>query len=357
MQFIDLDAQYQHLKEKIDARIHKVLEHGQYIMGPEVFELEEKLAEYVGVKHTIACANGTDALTLAMMAIDVKKGDAVFCPTFTFFATAETIAFTNATPVFVDSEETTFNICPTDLEKRIQNVIAEGKLIPKAIIAVDLFGLPANYPEIEVIAKKYDLKLIEDAAQGFGGSSNGRKAGSFGDIATTSFFPAKPLGCYGDGGAIFTNNDEYADLLRSLRIHGKGHDKYDNVRIGVNSRLDTLQAAILLEKLHEFPRELEARNLAAENYREVLPSHLIIPKVPAGYESSWAQYTVRCKDRDSSIQSFRDKGIPTMVYYRKCMHQQSAFANLNYTAGDFPVAERLSREVFSLPIHGYMKKS
>ncbi|WP_318485085.1 DegT/DnrJ/EryC1/StrS family aminotransferase, partial [Photobacterium leiognathi] len=249
MQFIDLAAQYQHLKNKIDARIHKVLDHGHYIMGPEVFELEEKLAEYVGVKHAITCANGTDALTLAMMALDIKEGDAVFCPTFTFFATAETIAFASATPVFVDSDENTFNICPIDLEKRIQHVIAEGKLVPKAIVSVDLFGLPANYPEIEKIAEKYNLKLIEDAAQGFGGSINNKKAGSFGDIATTSFFPAKPLGCYGDGGAIFTNNDEYAELIKSYRVHGKGTDKYDNVRVGVNSRLDTIQAAILLEKL------------------------------------------------------------------------------------------------------------
>ena len=210
MQFIDLAAQYKHLQKKIDKRIKNVLEHGQYIMGPEVRELEERLADYVGVKHAITCANGTDALTLSMMALEVKEGDAVFCPTFTFFATAEVIAYEGATPVFVDSDEATFNICPADLEQRIQAVIAEGKLTPKAIIAVDLFGLPANYPELEKIAKKYDLKLVEDAAQGFGGAINGKRAGGFGDIATTSFFPAKPLGCYGDGGAVFTNNDEYA---------------------------------------------------------------------------------------------------------------------------------------------------
>lgn len=357
MQFIDLAAQYKHLKTKIDARIHKVLDHGHYIMGPEVFELEEKLAEYVGVKHAITCANGTDALTLAMMVLDIKEGDAVFCPTFTFFATAETIAFASATPVFVDSEESTFNICPVDLEKRIQQVISEGKLVPKAIVSVDLFGLPANYVEIEAIAKKYDLKLIEDAAQGFGGSLNGKMAGSFGDIATTSFFPAKPLGCYGDGGAIFTDNDEYAALLRSLRIHGKGLDKYDNVRIGVNSRLDTIQAAVLLEKLSEFPKELIARQKTADKYESELKDRYVTPQVPEGYTSSWAQYTVCCDDRESEMQRYQAQGIPTVVYYSTCMHLQTAFIDLNYKNDDFPVAEKLSKTVFSLPMHGYMQSN
>ncbi|WP_375321590.1 DegT/DnrJ/EryC1/StrS family aminotransferase [Aliivibrio logei] len=354
MQFIDLESQYKHLKEKIDTRIHKVLDHGKYIMGPEVFELEAKLAEYVGVKHCITCANGTDALTLSMMVLDVKAGDAVFCPTFTFFATAETIAFANATPVFVDSDEATFNICPIDLEKQIQKVITDGQLTPKAIIAVDLFGLPANYPEIEKLAKKYNLKLIEDAAQGFGGSINGKMAGSFGDIATTSFFPAKPLGCYGDGGAIFTNNDEYAELLQSLRIHGKGTDKYDNVRIGVNSRLDTIQAAVLIEKLIEFPKELVNRNKTADKYEYELSNQFVTPQVPTGYVSSWAQYTVRCDKRNESMDELNMKGTPTMVYYRTCMHQQSAFSSLKYKSSDFPVAEKLSEQVFSLPMHGYL---
>lgn len=356
MQFIDLQAQYQHLKERINVRIQNVLNHGEYIMGPEVHELEEKLAKYVGVKHCITCANGTDALTLAMMTLDIKAGDAVFCPTFTFFATAETIAFANATPVFVDSEESTFNICPLDLENQILKVFSEGKLNPKAIVSVDLFGLPANYDEIERIARKYDLKLIEDAAQGFGGSLNGKMAGAFGDIATTSFFPAKPLGCYGDGGAIFTNNDEYAEQLRSLRIHGKGLDKYDNVRIGVNSRLDTIQAAILLEKLAEFSIELEARNRVAKFYASTYEGRYIIPNVPIGYASSWAQYTVRVENRDAATTELEEMGIPTMVYYRTCMHQQTAFDYLNYKQGDFPVAEKLSREVFSLPMHGYLGK-
>lgn len=354
MQFIDLEAQYKNLKEQIDARIHKVLDHGEYIMGPEVFELEEKLAKYVDVKHCITCANGTDALTLAMMVLDVKEGDAVFCPTFTFFATAETIAFANATPVFVDSDEATFNICPVDLEKRIQKVIAEDKLKPKAIISVDLFGLPANYPEIERIAKKYNLKLIEDAAQGFGGSINGKRAGSFGDIATTSFFPAKPLGCYGDGGALFTNNDEYAELLKSYRVHGKGKDKYDNVRIGVNSRLDTIQAAILLGKLAEFPQELINRNKAAEKYTAQLSGKLLTPKIPEGYTSSWAQYSVLSDNREKAMREYADKGIPTMIYYQTCMHQQTAFESLNYKSNEFPIAEKLCKMVFSLPMHGYL---
>lgn len=355
MQFIDLAAQYKHLKYKIDARIHAVLDHGKYIMGPEVQELEDKLSEYVGVKHTVSCANGTDALTLALMVLDVKEGDAVFCPTFTFFATAETIAFEGATPVFVDSNEDTFNICPIDLEKRIETVIVEGKLKPKAIIAVDLFGLPADYSALRKIADKYDLKIIEDAAQGFGGEINGKRAGSFGDIATTSFFPAKPLGCYGDGGALFTDNEEYAELLKSYRVHGKGKDKYDNVRIGMNSRLDTIQAAVLLEKLAAFPQELLNRNKAAEKYTSELKDTYKTPIVPEGYVSSWAQYTLVADNRDAEMAKYKEQGIPTMVYYGTCMHQQTAFKELGYQEGDFPVAESLAKTVFSLPMHGYMQ--
>jgi dTDP-4-amino-4,6-dideoxygalactose transaminase len=356
MQFIDLAAQYKHLKSKIDKRIQDVLDHGNYIMGPEVQELEERLAEYVGVKHAITCANGTDALTLAMMVLNIEKGDAVFCPTFTFFATAEVIAYEGATPVFVDSDEATFNICPVDLEKRIQSTIAEGKLIPKAIIAVDLFGLPANYPEIQKIANKYNLKLVEDAAQGFGGSINGKRAGSFGDIATTSFFPAKPLGCYGDGGAVFTNNDKYAELIKSYRVHGKGSDKYDNVRIGMNSRLDTIQAAILLEKLAEFPNELNNRNKVADKYNIILSKQYEIPQVPNGYTSSWAQYTLVSNSRDEEMIKYKAKGIPTMIYYGTCMHQQKVFKMLKYIDSDFPVAVKLAKQVFSLPMHGYLNE-
>lgn len=356
MQFIDLAAQYQHLKEKIDTRIQAVLEHGHYIMGPEVAELEEKLAEYVGVKHAITCANGTDALTLVMMALGIKEGDAVFCPTFTFFATAEVIAYEGATPVFVDSDADTFNICPVDLEKQIQKVNAEGMLRPAAIIAVDLFGLPANYPQLQKIAEKYGLKLVEDAAQGFGGEINGKRAGSFGDLATTSFFPAKPLGCYGDGGAVFTNSDEYADLIKSLRVHGKGRDKYDNIRIGMNSRLDTIQAAVLLEKLAAFPQELINRNKVADRYSRQLPSAYIKPVIPAGYLSSWAQYTVVADDRNAEMEKYKAQGVPTMIYYGTCMHQQTAFKHLGYKDSDFPIATNLAKSVFSLPMHPYLPK-
>jgi len=354
MEFIDLQAQYQHLKTRIDKRIAKVLDHGKYIMGPEVQELEEKLADYVGVKHAISCANGTDALQLCMMTLDIKTGDAVFCPTFTFFASAEVIAFAGATPVFVDSDEQTFNICPVDLEKRIKSVIAEGKLNLKAIIAVDLFGLPANYPELERIAQKYDLKLIEDAAQGFGGEINGRRAGSFGDIATTSFFPAKPLGCYGDGGAIFTNNDEYAELIRSYRVHGQGKDKYDNVRIGINSRLDTIQAAILLEKLEEFPVELSSRNNIASEYTKALEKKYIVPHIPEGYSSSWAQYSLIDDNREFKIRLLSKYGIPSMIYYENSMHEQTVFKNICEPKARFPAADSLSSQVFSLPMSAYI---
>ncbi|MFD1007268.1 DegT/DnrJ/EryC1/StrS family aminotransferase [Oceanisphaera ostreae] len=359
MQFIDLAAQYQHLKSRIDQRIHTVLDHGQYILGPEVQELEAQLASYVGVKHAITCANGTDALTLALMALNIGEGDAVLVPTFTFFASAETVAFANATPVFVDSDPDTFNICPVDLEKRIQTIQQEGKFNLKAIMTVDLFGLPANYAAVQKVADKYGLKIIADAAQGFGGAitdlkGNTQRAGSFGDIATTSFFPAKPLGCYGDGGAIFTNNDEYAELIKSYRVHGKGQDKYDNVRIGVNSRLDTIQAAILLEKLAAFPQELANRNALADHYHSQLGDQLKTPQVPNGYLSSWAQYTLVAENREHYMTKLKEQGVPSMIYYGTCMHQQTAFKDLGYQAGDFPVAEQLAKTVFSLPMHPYM---
>lgn len=357
MQFIDLSSQYIHLKEKIDRRIQKVLDHGNYIMGPEVEEFENQLAQYVGVRHAISCANGTDALQLAMMVLEVKPGDAVFCPTFTFFATAEVIAYAGATPIFVDSDPDTFNICPQDLERRIRSVLEEGKLRPRAVIAVDLFGLPADYVALESLCERYGLKLIEDTAQGFGGEINGKRAGSFGDMATTSFFPAKPLGCYGDGGAIFTNNDEYANLLRSYRVHGKGQDKYDNVRIGVNSRLDTIQAAILLEKLAVFPEELVARNEVATRYAQFLDCTIKTPSVPMGFLSSWAQYTLVAESRDLLMAKLKEQGIPTMIYYGTCMHQQTAFCHLQHKDEEFPVASGLSKRVFSLPMHPYLEQS
>ena len=354
MEFNDLAAQYRHMKKRINQRIQNVLDHGQYIMGPEVHELEEKLASYVGVKHCISCANGTDALTLALMALDIKAGDAVFCPTFTFFATAESVALRGARPVFVDSDAATFNLSAGHLEIQIERTLAEGRFCPKAIVAVDLFGLPANYPAIERLAKKYNLKLIEDAAQGFGGAINGKRVGSFGDIATTSFFPAKPLGCYGDGGALFTDNDHYAELLRSFRVHGKGADKYDNVRIGINSRLDTIQAAVLLEKLIEFPFELEARNLAAARYSKKYCEVFTTPEVPDGYTSSWAQYTLVTHDRAAAEAEFKGLGVPTAVYYRTCMHQQPVFTSLGYLDAELPVASRLAGQVLSLPMHPYL---
>lgn len=359
MHFIDLQAQYQHLKVKIDARIQKVLDHGKFIMGPEVSELEERLSEYVGVKHAVSCANGTDALQLALMAMGIKAGDAVFCPTFTFFASAEAIAFVGATPVFVDSDRATFNICPQDLEKKIVATLGDEKLNLKAIMAVDLFGLTADYSEIQKIADKYDLKVIEDAAQGFGGSINGQKAGSFGDIATTSFFPAKPLGCYGDGGAIFTNDDDYAELIKSLRVHGKGTDKYDNVRIGMNSRLDTIQAAVLLEKLEAFPQELDARNLVTEKYNNAFRTRndIHIPEVPEGYKSSWAQYTLVSVNRDYIMEKLGENKIPSVIYYGKCMHDQTAFESINNSNNAFPIAKNLSNQVFSLPMYPYMDKT
>lgn len=364
MQFIDLAAQYQHLKTRIDKRIQTVLGHGQYIMGPEVQELEEKLAEYVGVKHAITCANGTDALTLALMALQIGEGDAVLLPTFTFFASAEAVAYAKATPVFVDSDEATFNICTVDLEKRIKAVITEGKLNLKAIMTVDLFGLPANYPEIQKIAKKYNLKIIEDSAQGFGGEihidGKCKRAGSFGDIATTSFFPAKPLGCYGDGGAIFTDNDEYAELIKSYRVHGKGTDKYDNIRIGMNSRLDTIQAAVLLEKLAEFPQELINRNKVAHKYETGLGGKLNTPQVLEGYVSSWAQYTLVAESTEQRVELMaylKDQDIPSVIYYGTCMHEQTALNDLGYKIGDFPVAEKLAKSVLSLPMHPYMDQS
>lgn len=354
VKFIDLQAQYRRLKSNIDQRIQTVLDHGQYIMGPEVRELEEKLAEYVGVKNVITCANGTDALQLSMMALGVGPGDAVFTTTFTFFATAEVISLCGATPIFVDIDEQTFNISPVRLEEKIRQVVAQGHLNPKAIIAVDLFGLPADYRSLEPLACKYELKLIEDAAQAFGAAMDGRKAGAFGDIATTSFFPAKPLGCYGDGGAIFTNHDDLAEILRSCRVHGQGKNKYDNVRIGLNSRLDTIQAAILLEKLNVFPAELERRNAIALMYHRALPNDCIKPVVPEGYCSAWAQYTVKSSCRDRMIEKLAKIKVPAMIYYKKCMHEQEAFSRFRYGKTDFAAAEKASEEVLSLPVHPYL---
>ncbi len=357
MQFIDLKAQYKSIENNIQARINTVLEHGKYIMGPEVVELEEKLAHYVGVKHCVSCANGTDALQLALMAKGIGPGDAVFTTTFTFFSTAEVIALAGATPIFVDIDERTFNISAEKLEQAVSQVRSEGKYNPAAIIAVDLFGQPANYPLIEKVATKHNLYLIEDAAQGFGGEINGCKAGSFGDVATTSFFPAKPLGCYGDGGALFTDDDDLADILRSLRVHGKGLDKYDNVRIGLNSRLDTIQAAILLEKLAIFPREVGLRNKVASHYSRLLPDNVIKPFIEPGYRSSWAQYTLQSETRNDILMTFKELGIPFAIYYATCMHQQTVFSELNVSNIELPSAAKAANNVISLPMHPYLTES
>lgn len=359
MQFRDLKKQYEVLKKDIDQAMIDVAASSAYIMGKPVKELEAALAEYVGVKHCVSCGNGTDALTIALKVLGVGAGDAVFVPDFTFFASAEVISLEGAHPVFVDVEEESFNICAADLEAKVQQTIAQGQYTPKAVIAVDLFGLPANYPAVREVADRYGLKIIEDGAQGFGGTLNGKRACGFGDIGTTSFFPAKPLGCYGDGGAIFTDSDEYAALADSFRVHGKGSFKYDNVRIGVNSRLDTLQAAILQVKFRAFrDYELDAVNKAAAMYTERLSGVVDTPVVPKGYYSSWAQYTIKLKDKESrdALQSaLKEAGIPSMVYYPTPMHKQTAHAPYGPYADDLcPVATSLCDRVLSLPIHPYI---
>lgn len=360
MQFRDLKTQYQQLKPEIDAAIAEVLENANFISGRQVGELEEELAQYVGVKHCITCGNGTDALSMMMMAWNIGEGDAVFVPDFTFFASGEVVSFEGATPVFYDVCMDTFNADVTSLENAIINVLNEGKLTPRAIIAVDLFGLPANYIKLEEIAKKYKLLLLEDGAQGFGGKIGERRVGSFGDAATTSFFPAKPLGCYGDGGAIFTNDDNIAELLKSIRVHGKGSFKYDNVRIGWNSRLDTLQAAILKVKFKAFREyELEEVNRVADTYRKELMRIVKIPVVREGFYSSWAQYTLQLSskdERDRVQKALKEKGIPTMVYYPKPMHQQVAFSG-NKMYVECPNTEKLCDTVLSLPMHPYLSNS
>jgi len=360
MEFRDLKTQYQVYKKEIDNAIQDVLVAGTFIGGRVVSFLEQRLADYVGVEHCISCANGTEALSLVLMAWGIKAGDAVFVPDFTFFATGEVVSHIGATPVFVDVNRETFNMDPKQLERAIKKTLDEGKIIPRVIIPVDLFGLPANYQEISRIANRYNLLVLEDGAQGFGGSIKGKMVCSFGDAATTSFFPAKPLGCYGDGGAIFTGNDDLAELLRSLKVHGKGSDKYDNVRIGVNSRLDTIQAAILNVKLTAFiAHELEDVQRVYEWYTERLKEIVEIPKIPEGYSSSFAQYTIKLKnrkERDGLQSELKASGIPTMVYYSKPMHKQVAFTGLPYKEEDFQVTNTLCDTVLSLPMHPYLKE-
>lgn len=364
MEFRDLKKQYQVLRNEIDERVQSVCAGAHYISGPEVKELEQQLAEYVGVKHCVTCANGTDALTLALKVWGIGKGDAVFVPDFTFFASAECPAAEGATCVFVDIDKDTYNIDPVSLEKAIKKVTAEGIYTPKVVVAVDLFGQPADYPAIKEICKKYSLLLLEDGAQGFGGSINGKKACSFGDISTTSFFPAKPLGCYGDGGAVFTDNDEWAALLRSYAVHGKsGNDKYNNIRLGLNSRLDTVQAAILQVKLKAFKDyELIDVNKAAETYttefkKAGLDSIFVLPVVKEGFISSWAQYTLRLPEtinRTDLQAKLKEAGIPTMVYYPKIMHEQGAFEGTYSANAACPVATASCKVVMSVPMHPYL---
>lgn len=360
MQFRDLNRQYQKLQAEIDQGIAGVINTSAFISGKPVQELEERLAEYVGVKHCISCGNGTDALQLALMAWGIGGGDVVFVPDFTFFSSAEVVSAVGATPVFVDVDEHTFNMDVIKLKQAVERITKETDLIPRVIVAVDLFGLPADFDGIRDVADKYSLKILEDAAQGFGGSIRGKHACSFGDIATTSFFPAKPLGCYGDGGAIFTDDDGVAEQLRSLRIHGKGASKYDNVRIGMNSRLDTIQAAILLPKLNAFIKyELERVNEIARLYTSLLNNVVVTPDIPDGKKSSWAQYTIQlhgADERDSLQAYLKSQDIPSMIYYQKGMHQQGAFEDVCDFSCDLGVTERLCGRVLSLPMHPYLEK-
>jgi len=416
--FIDLAGQQQRIRENIDEAIRKVLSHGQYIMGPEIRELEEKLAAYVGVRHAVGCASGTDALLMALMAYGVGPGDGIFTTPFTFFATAEVISLLGATPIFVDIDPVTYNIDPDGLAAAVRAVKENDSalyplphlnpthrsslaaaslppaappaqtaassprrlpLVPRGVIPVDLFGLPADYDAIAAVARQEGLFVIEDAAQSFGGEYKGRKACSCGDIACTSFFPAKPLGGYGDGGMCFTDNDDLAQSLRSIRVHGQGRDKYENVRIGVNGRLDTIQAAILLAKFAVFPEEVELRQAVAARYSNMLngagpaaagmgdgtePSggwerSLITPSVPPGYKSVWAQYSILARDEQARARYqalLKEAGVPTAIYYPRPLHLQGAFAALGYGPGAFPVSEETARRIFSIPMHPYLHR-
>jgi dTDP-4-amino-4,6-dideoxygalactose transaminase len=377
MQFVDLAAQQKRIRERIEANISTVMDHGKYIIGPEVGQLEDALKEFVGVKHAIGCASGTDAILLALMAKKVGPGDAIFTSPFTFIATAEVICLLGATPIFVDIDPKTFNIDPGQLEVAIKAIEKNdstihpvpvgnstlspqsSNLTPRGVIGVDLFGLPADYDQINSIAQRHHLFVIEDAAQSFGAEYNGKKAGSLAEVACTSFFPAKPLGCYGDGGMCFTDNDDLAETLRSLLFHGKGHHKYDNVRIGMNGRLDTIQAAILLAKFDIFPEEIELRQKVARQYHKLFNSYsgILTPSIPNGYKSAWAQYSILAKGVEyrSELQNkLKECGIPTAIYYPKPLHLQTAFSSLGYREGDFPISEDCAKRIFSIPMHPYL---
>ncbi len=379
MQFIDLAVQQKRIKSEIDANIAAILDHGKYIMGPEIGILENRLADYVGVKHAIGCASGTDALLMALLAKQIGPGDAVFTSPFTFIATAEVLSLLGAVPVFVDIDRQTFNIDPVKLQSAIQAIenndasihpvpainaypgSAVTELKSRGILAVDLFGLPADYNRIDTIAREHGLFVIEDAAQSFGAALNGKMACSFGNIGCTSFFPAKPLGCYGDGGMCFTDDERLAEIMVSLRVHGKGHHKYDNVRIGVNGRLDTIQAGILLAKFNIFPEEIELRQQVVDRYTAMLNPlrNIQSPAIPAGYRSAWAQYSILAADENQRTElqnKLKEADIPTAIYYPKPLHLQSAFADLGYKNGDFPISEEISRRIFSLPMHPYLQE-
>jgi len=360
MDFIDLATQQKRISDKIESNIKAVLNHGKYIMGPEVKELEEKLADYVGTKHAVSCASGTDALLLALMAHNIGPGNAVLTTPFTFIATAEVISLLGATPVFVDIDPDTYNIDPVKLDQALNNVKAKS-LLPKAVIPVDLFGLTADYDAINNIAGERNLIVIEDAAQSFGAEYKGKKSCSLGSIASTSFFPAKPLGCYGDGGMCFTNDQEIETILKSLRVHGQGRHKYDNVRIGINGRIDTMQAAILLAKFDIFPEEVNFRQTVAARYEKLLSKtpFLKTPQIPENYLSVWAQYSVLAENenqREIILEKLNKSGIPSAIYYPKPLHLQEAFSYLGYKKGDFPVSENVAQRIFSLPMHPYLKE-
>jgi dTDP-4-amino-4,6-dideoxygalactose transaminase len=356
IRFIDLPAQQERIKDKVDAAIQRVLAHGAYILGPEVGQFEAALSAFCGAKHSIGCSNGTDALTLCLMAKGLKPGQAVFCPSFTFAATAEVVAMLGATPYFVDIFEDTFNLDPASLKLAIAQAKKDG-LSLAGVIAVDLFGQPADYEAIEPIVAGEGMWLLCDAAQGFGATYRGRKLGTIGAMTATSFFPAKPLGAYGDGGAIFVDDDETNAVIRSLLVHGQGTDKYDNVRIGMTGRLDTLQAAILIEKLAIFDDEIVARNRIAQTYNDGLGDVVVVPTVLDGCVSTWAQYTIRTrgKNRDTVVASLKDKGVPTAIYYPKPLHRQTAYKHFPVAGNGLPVSDRVAQDVFSLPMHAYLE--
>jgi dTDP-4-amino-4,6-dideoxygalactose transaminase len=355
IEFIDLKAQRRYLGEKIDKAILGAVDAAQFIMGPQVKAFEADMSRFCGAKHSIACANGTDAIALCLMAMALRPGHAVICPSFTFASTAEVVAWLGATPIFVDIDEATYNMDPAGLEQAMATA-KQNNLEVKALIAVDLFGQPADYDRIEAFCSAHKIALIADSAQGFGSVYKGRRSGAIGTFATTSFFPAKPLGCYGDGGALFTENDEYAAIIRSLQVHGKGTDKYDNVRVGVNSRLDTLQAAILIEKLKIYAEEIETRQVVAGKYNEALKDVAVVPHVMADCVSVWAQYTIRVKadKRQAIMDDLKAKGVPTAVYYPRPLHQQTAYKKFPVAGNGLPVSERLAHEVMALPMHPYM---